>query len=696
MEFNRRLYKNNPLHLYSYEINKNIFKVVIININKGFISNLVITYQNIDYSFEINSSDTVIELEENIISNNYVNEIPLIKEANINNQLCVLEYEREYQYIIQPKSIANMRDEKYLYIRKMVKYNGCKKENVKCNADQFKDYWHCTCGSVNLNCQEECINCHIDKEKLFSYEVDNSIEEAKTRRIVDSNKYILWMEVILLFIQFFIVDLSMKGDILFQNENLNTFIAVFNRFICPILFACFTIGLIFVRKRYLYKLEILLDLCRIILLIYLNLIVNISFVAHSYAFVIFIGFNLIFIGLYISQIILKVSKPHQVIALIMTICLLVSGVIQSSYYSKFDMKVTKDGITLTVHENVEELIVQNKINNVKVSKLVFEDNIDYSNIRKITINENLKYIVFPTPMVLSNLNDIELSTNNPYLYIENNILFYKGGHNVCLVPPSVEEITIDWETVEDFSFRECKNLKKVIFTEKVKTIGMNAFLNCEGLEEIIFESENNLLEIKETAFSGCKNLREIEIPNSVLKIGRGILSECSNIEKVSIPFVGEFRYETDDTFNQNVFAYTFGAGYNFDHINIPNLKEVIVTDQKFFQNATFYKCPAEKITILGGNLLKGAYLGQNAFYECKNLKEIVIPEGITEIRENCFINCVNLERIYLPSTLKVIKTNAFKGCESLKEVIFNDNSLKKIEIESGNECFFTLFHYFEK
>ena len=686
MGFNNKLYRNHPLHIYSHEVEKDILKLVIINVNKEKVTDVTISYQDIEYSFNVDSCETVIEKEVQIVSKNYVIEAPIILKANINDEKVSFNNDDSYIYIIQPKSIANMRDEKYLYIQKMVKYNGCKKENVRCNADQFRDYWHCTCGHVNLTCQDECIHCHIKKAVLFSHEIDNSIEEVKTRRIVSSNKYILWMEVILLFIQFSIVDLVMGGDMFFANENLNTFSAVFNRYVLPVIFTSFTIGLILARKRYIYWLETAFDIGRIVALAYLNIIVNIAFVSNSHTFVLFVGYNLIFIGLYISQLILKIQKIRQLITAGIATVLLGVGIGQAIHFNQYDMVVTTNGISLTIHENTELLDVQNEINNVKVSKIIFSDSVDYSNVKTLDIDENLQYIITSTPMNIPHLESINLSSNNPYLYIENEILFYSGGHTVCLVPATLEEIVVDWEVIQEASFSNCENLKKVTITKNVKTIDINAFMNCKSLETIVFEEGSNLTTINELAFYGCTSLKEIEIPKSVQKIGRGILGGCENLEKVSIPFTGEYRYTKDDSANQNIFGYTFGAGYNFNNFNLPKLKEVYITDQKLFQNVTFYKCPAEKIVIEGDSLLEGAYLGQNVFYQCENLKEFVVPEGITKIGKNCFKDCINLERIVLPSTLSFIDTDAFSGCTSLKEVIYSGGNLENIEIMGGNDA----------
>ena len=61
-----------------------------------------------------------------------------------------------------------------------------------------------------------------------------------------------------------------------------------------------------------------------------------------------------------------------------------------------------------------------------------------------------------------------------------------------------------------------------------------------------------------------------------------------------------------------------------------------------------------------------------------NLKEIIIPEGITSIDEEAFEGCVDLTKITLPSSLKHIGRNAFADCKNLKTVVLPD-SISEIE-----------------
>jgi hypothetical protein len=57
-----------------------------------------------------------------------------------------------------------------------------------------------------------------------------------------------------------------------------------------------------------------------------------------------------------------------------------------------------------------------------------------------------------------------------------------------------------------------------------------------------------------------------------------------------------------------------------------------------------------------------------AFNECKNLKEIVIPDSVTEINEWAFFGCSSLTKIRLPKNLTVLENDLFHGCSALETV----------------------------
>lgn len=57
-----------------------------------------------------------------------------------------------------------------------------------------------------------------------------------------------------------------------------------------------------------------------------------------------------------------------------------------------------------------------------------------------------------------------------------------------------------------------------------------------------------------------------------------------------------------------------------------------------------------------------------AFYECLNLKSIIIPAGVTEIKERTFRDCIHLKTVQLPDGLKKIGYAAFYCCHELKTI----------------------------
>ena len=61
-------------------------------------------------------------------------------------------------------------------------------------------------------------------------------------------------------------------------------------------------------------------------------------------------------------------------------------------------------------------------------------------------------------------------------------------------------------------------------------------------------------------------------------------------------------------------------------------------------------------------------IGNEAFYSCSALTNIVIPEGVTSIGEYAFRYCYSLESVVIPKTLTSIGISAFSNCTALKSI----------------------------
>ena len=75
-------------------------------------------------------------------------------------------------------------------------------------------------------------------------------------------------------------------------------------------------------------------------------------------------------------------------------------------------------------------------------------------------------------------------------------------------------------------------------------------------------------------------------------------------------------------------------------------------------------------------------IGTQAFYNCTNIKEVIIPDAVEAILREAFMNCTSLEKITLPAEYWDMHTSTFKNCTSLKEVVIPGNVFR-----IGAECF---------
>lgn len=78
-------------------------------------------------------------------------------------------------------------------------------------------------------------------------------------------------------------------------------------------------------------------------------------------------------------------------------------------------------------------------------------------------------------------------------------------------------------------------------------------------------------------------------------------------------------------------------------------------------------------------------IGNNAFANCKNLKEITFASGLETIGNSAFANCKMLEEATLSSGLKTIGERAFEECSSLKQITLS-SGLESIGVNAFAGC----------
>lgn len=107
----------------------------------------------------------------------------------------------------------------------------------------------------------------------------------------------------------------------------------------------------------------------------------------------------------------------------------------------------------------------------------------------------------------------------------------------------------------------------------------------------------------------------------------------------------------------------------------PNLKEIHIPNSVLtIGNSAFARCVnLEKVNLPGSAIEIGTWI----FAYCTLLNDVTIESGITTIPEYSFAYCSSLTEIKIPDSVKLIYNDAFEGCSSLTSIII-PNSVSKI------------------
>ena len=185
-------------------------------------------------------------------------------------------------------------------------------------------------------------------------------------------------------------------------------------------------------------------------------------------------------------------------------------------------------------------------------------------------------------------------------------------------------------------FTGCEGLTSITIPSSVTTIESYAFERCIGLRSITIPE--SVTSIGTWSFQNCTGLLSITVPDSVTHIGTSAFAGCTGLTSITLPFVGE----TENDVVHNNFGHIFGSSSFVDHADdVPrSLKTVVITG--------------------------GKTIASRAFYECRGLESIQIPEGITSIGEYAFASCGALVDFTVPSSVTSIGESAFYECKELK------------------------------
>ena len=205
------------------------------------------------------------------------------------------------------------------------------------------------------------------------------------------------------------------------------------------------------------------------------------------------------------------------------------------------------------------------------------------------------------------------------------------------------------------AFKGCVRLSHAEFPEGLQYIQASAFRNCKSLKRITLPG--SLVHLEQKAFDGCKQLQHVTVRGSDTRIAEGAFTGCDRLQAFSIEsefpsyvFTKDMLIETAD--RTLVCFLTKGR----EEIEIPGRLANAIGDFAFSGNRQLRR------VVIGEGVES---IGCRSFFRCSNLEEVCLPKNsLVKIEEEAFRGCGALRNFDMPESVKSVGYETFKGCPS--------------------------------
>ena len=210
--------------------------------------------------------------------------------------------------------------------------------------------------------------------------------------------------------------------------------------------------------------------------------------------------------------------------------------------------------------------------------------------------------------------------------------FLKTKVAKVIIPETVETIGTD-------AFWGSTVLTDITIPDSVKELGGYSFSSCSNLTNV--KLGKGITKIEDETFNSCTSLSGIEIPDGVTTIGKRAFYACAAMRYIKIPasltHIYGYAFE----------PYSTSGGYYS--------RSIYITDLAAWCNIEFSD---------SGSSVHGS----DFYINGEKVTDIVIPDGVTEIKKYTFSNNLTLTSLVIPASVTAIGKGAFEQCNKLFEI----------------------------
>ncbi|MDE7310861.1 MAG: leucine-rich repeat domain-containing protein [Eubacterium sp.] len=259
---------------------------------------------------------------------------------------------------------------------------------------------------------------------------------------------------------------------------------------------------------------------------------------------------------------------------------------------------------------------------------------------------------------------------NGELRIPDTILYQRDGER---------EVNVRVAGILRGVFSGSTSLTKLVLPDTITYIGQEAFANCTNLSSIQTVSTDGQMspstgylaadEIEYHAFYGCSSLTGITLGEKVKGTGgvKTIQNEafmnCSNLRSVEIgPTVS---WVEGGAFANCSSLDGLSGGVKIRDNPLFFVQNGILYYKESNRSNVLLLCPAgTQIGVFTQFAENVTQIRNEAFYGCRGLSSITIPNTVKSIGDKAFYDCIGLGNVTIPTSVTSIGADVFRNCSS--------------------------------